>query len=77
MKNKFNKILDFTIPFLIGCILVLTIISFNSEASVRLDIKDIVADNRTSTQDCLVTTLYFESRSESGYGKYYGFEYNF
>jgi len=65
MKNKFNKFLDFTVPFLIGCGLVLIIISFNSEASVRLDINDIVTDDRTSTQDCLVTTLYFESRSES------------
>jgi spore germination cell wall hydrolase CwlJ-like protein len=69
IKLKFNKVLDFELPMLLMClILSMLIVSCDTKAdeySVRTDVNDILTEEITSTKLCLVTTLYFESRSES------------
>lgn len=66
-KSHFNKVMDFSLPFLIVSLLLSLFLSFYAHSQVRYDIKDILKDKRTSTQECLVMTLYHEARSESNY----------
>jgi len=69
IKHSFNKVLDFELPMLLMCfILSLLVVSCEVKAdeySVRTNVNDILTEEYTSTKLCLVTTLYFESRSES------------
>lgn len=67
-KRKFNKFLDFEFPMLVGCLLTLFLVScYNrAEASeLRLDIDDVMLEERMSPAECLAYNAFHESRSEA------------